>query len=331
MEVLREGERVVVRLGRPHRVVSTLPIPTLIDKVVFVQVGRDYSGCYLDTAVEVRRELGESTAVFLTAADLKKAFGVVEEGGLRLVGSVSLSPPSCVGTINLALFVDQPLSTWGLVDLLRTVAEAKCISVVNRFLKCSGRRSPGTVTDAILVGAPADVEETIHFAGFATEVGKRASRLVEKLITELDHFDLFERALGVSKREFVEAFAELLKKAPLSAAPEEALVELEKFLKDPNVWAMVLAASELDALGAAGAIPGLSREEYEKDTVRIVADELLGVSLADYLGGFNAVLTTYWVERVKKEGGFRELPMFSDDVFSALLAAVYLELYKRRV
>lgn len=329
MEVVREKSRVVVKLGGLYRSFSTLPNPQLIDKIAFIQVGHDFKCCFEEVADAVRGEFGDLTAVFLTAADLSRHFGAVEDPPVRLFGSVSLSPPSCVGTINLAVVADVPLSRWGMADLMRTVAEAKCLAVTNRLLRCGGKRSPGTVTDAVLVAVPVEKSESIHFAGFATEIGGKTAKLVERLVSELDGGDLFERALGVTYRDFAEAFAQLAKRAPLPASPEEAVEKLKEFLRDPNVWALVMAASELDALAAAGAVPGLSAEEHAADTPRVVVDELLGVALADYLGGFNAVLTTYWVERVKREGGFKELSMFSDDVFSALLAAAYLELYRK--
>ncbi|MFN7105626.1 MAG: bifunctional adenosylcobinamide hydrolase/alpha-ribazole phosphatase CbiS [Pyrobaculum sp.] len=326
---IKEGEVVLWRLDRLYRVAATLPTPEAVRQVVFAKVDQHFSGDYLEIAEKLRERYGSHTAVFLTAAELDKVFDVMEEDGVKLGATVAMSPPSCVGTINLALFVDMPLSRWGLLDLLKTVVEAKCITVVNRLLRCGGRRSPGTVTDAVVVGAPAESKELQHFAGLATEVGRRAASLVKTLLSRLDRYDPFERALGVSKSEFLDIFSRLVEKAPLPVKREDVLEELERILKDPNVWALVIAASELDAVASEGHLPGLSVEEYLRDSSRVVADELLGVALADYLGGFNAVLTTYWIERVKKSGGFKELAMFSDDVLSALLAGVYLSLYKK--
>ncbi|MEZ0319411.1 MAG: bifunctional adenosylcobinamide hydrolase/alpha-ribazole phosphatase CbiS [Pyrobaculum sp.] len=329
MEVQVGDGFVAVDLGGSYRVLSTLPTPEAVSKVLFIQVGRDFSGDYMQVAEEARRKYGGEAAVFLTAADLRRAFRRVAEGGVAVFGSVALSPPTCMGTANLAVFADSPLSRWGLADLMRTVVEAKALAAVDRLLRCNRRRSPGTVTDAVLVGVPLHYPEEQHFAGPATEVGKRAADLVYRLVVDADDYDLFERALGASREEFAKAFEALLREAPLSAGPGDALRQLEEFLRDPNVWALIIAASELDALGYAGGIPGLSAEEFAADTPRIVADELLGVALADYLGGFNTVLTLYWVERVKKKGAFRELGPFTDDVFSALLAAAYLQLYKK--
>jgi len=330
MEIRKERGLVVVELGEAHRAISTLPTPPQIARIAFKQVDKDFSDTYEAEAARVRETLGEDTAVFLTAAKLPESFGVRAEGPISVAATVAMSPTSCVGgTINVAVAADAPLSKWGMVDLLKTAVEAKCLAAVDRLARCNGMRSPGTVTDAVLVAVPVRQGESIHHAGPATELGQRATRLVYELITALDAHDLFERALGIAKREFSQAFAALLKEAPLPVEEGEELRELDKILRDPNVWALILAASELDAMGARGLIPGLSAEEFKSDSPRLIADELLGVALADYLGGFQAVLTTYWVERMKKRGAFRELAPFADDIMSALLASVYLSLYKK--
>jgi len=319
-----------VELGEAHRAVSTLPTPPQIARIAFKQVDKGFSESYETEAARVRASLGEDTAVFLTAAKLPESFGARADGPVSAAATAAMEPPSCIGgTINVAVWVDAPLSKWGMVDLLRTVVEAKCLAAVDRLVRCNGVRSPGTVTDAVLVAVPERQGESMHYAGPATELGQRVARLVYELVVALDAYDLFERALGATRGEFSQAFAALLKEAPLPVEEGEELRELDKFLNDPNVWALILAASELDAMGARGLIPGLSAEEFKSDTPRLIADELLGVALADYLGGFQAVLTTYWVERVKKRGAFRELAPFADDIMSALLASVYLSLYKK--
>jgi len=78
----------------------------------------------------------------------------------------------------VAVWADTPLSKWGMVDLLRTVVEAKCLAAVDRLVRCNGARSPGTVTDAVLVAVPVRQGELLHHAGPATELGQRAALLV---------------------------------------------------------------------------------------------------------------------------------------------------------
>ena len=153
---------------------------------------------------------------------------------------ITVSLVSCQGDLPFALYAAARLSTPLSIVQVRLV---EALDYVERAM-----RSPGTVTDAVLVAVPERQGESIHHAGPATELGQRATQLVYELVVALDAYDLFERALGATRREFSQAFAALLKEAPLPVKEGEELRELDKFLKDPNVWALILAASELDAM-----------------------------------------------------------------------------------
>ncbi len=54
------------------------------------------------------------------------------------------------------------------------------------------------------------------------------------------------------------------------------------------------------------------------------------MALAEYIGGFKAVLTLYWLDR-QKPGPLAKLPMFADDVAAALAAGVLTRLYDRLI
>jgi len=54
------------------------------------------------------------------------------------------------------------------------------------------------------------------------------------------------------------------------------------------------------------------------------------VALAEYIGGFKAVLTLYWLDR-QKPGPLARLPMLADDVAAALAAGVLTKLYDRLI
>ena len=126
---------------------------------------------------------------------------------------------------------------------------------------------------------------------------------------------------------------EIYDKAPIPGVDrdkvrEEARKILRSFLSDPNVWSFLIAARELDLHGFAGSIPNLSREEFQVDSKRIVADEVLGMALATYLAGVKAVFSMYWIERLKENKALEhyKLEMFEDDVVSALLASLLTKL-----
>jgi alpha-ribazole phosphatase CobZ len=140
-------------------------------------------------------------------------------------------------------------------------------------------------------------------------------------------------SLGLGYGDLLSLILQAYAQAPVPGAQnaeEEIRRVLDAVLRDPNVWAFIYAVGELDAKAAAGAYRGLTPEEHAADSKKIVADESLAVALAEYIGGFKAVLTLYWLDR-QKPGPLAGLPMFADDVAAALAAGVLTKLYDRLI
>ncbi|MCX8196640.1 MAG: bifunctional adenosylcobinamide hydrolase/alpha-ribazole phosphatase CbiS [Acidilobaceae archaeon] len=347
LEVSSPSEDLVVaELEEEFLFLTTLPFqPKVARSLVFKRVSYDFSCPDLAAYyAKVREEVGRNAIVFLTAVDVRRYLHLSGEG-FEVLATVGLSPPACpgysaggAGTINLAVLARAPLSESGLADLLRTVAEAKSVAAAELLLRCSSR-SPGTVSDAIAVGRPLSLGGELHFVGMGTRLGSAVSRAIyEGLVREgmrrLGAEGVAANALGLGVEEMVKIAVKLYSSAPVPGVSEErARGELReillRYLADPNVMAFLIAARELDLHAFAGSLPGLSREEAEADSVKIVADELLAFALSLYLAGFKGLLATYWVERLKKEGKVAELPLFEDDVLSALLASALAQLYER--
>ena len=101
------------------------------------------------------------------------------------------------------------------------------------------------------------------------------------------------------------------------AAKRERLRELlEKSLRDQNVALLVAAASHLDGLLRSEDTGGLLSE----DPASLVADELIGMSIAEYIAGKRGLFNYVRYDR-EKPGKIGVLPPFMDDVVSALVAA----------
>ncbi len=333
------------------------------DGVVVRRVGRDFRtppeglrGLATRIAAEAGLEPGKAVVVF-TAADIGDAVTAEAryEGGEAAVAVVAgFDPPACVeqgtlhsvrevrgaGTITVVAATSRRLSLPAALDMLRVVSEAKAAACSDLLLRC-GSRAVGTVTDNVTVLYPAGGGgPALPWAGMATLDGNAVASLtygavVEAGLKALDPEDRLREAIGLGVDELVEAALKAYRNAPVPGL-EEGFVRkrvsehIKSFLKDPNTWAFIIAARELDLHGRAGTIPGLSRGEFEADTVKIVSDELLSMALATYLAGAKALFATYWVERIKKGGGLPEvnsLPMFEDDVASALIASALTKLY----
>ncbi|RLG59508.1 alpha-ribazole phosphatase CobZ [Candidatus Geothermarchaeota archaeon] len=113
---------------------------------------------------------------------------------------------------------------------------------------------------------------------------------------------------------------------------EKARKTIRKYLKllsrDPNISSLVMASARLDEDARIGLIPGLSKEDYLKDPVYLVADEILGMALALYINGWNGLFEYYRYDR-EKPGVIKRLPPFMDDVIAAFIAGVTSRIYSK--
>ena len=102
---------------------------------------------------------------------------------------------------------------------------------------------------------------------------------------------------------------------------EENLRELFKHIvrkecEDLNVAALIYAAILLDEAVRKGWFGG---ETARSDASWIVADEIIGISIAEYIGGKNALFNFFRYD-TKKPGILRKIPIFADDAVGGLIA-----------
>ncbi len=294
-----------------------------------------------------------TTAVFLTAYDVTKivsATACYEGVTAEAYVTVGLNRhPSCIalgenkgpvagGTINLLVLVDKALAWRGIIDVFRLASEAKASLVTSMGYSCPGSPAFGTVSDALIVAAYHGNE---LYAGAATRVGiaviKAISGAFEKHIRENMGLDEYLEHLmgGLSINYLVEIAAEAYKKAPVPGVGEKSFKkmfkeELEKVLEDPNVMMVIKAMRLIDL--TAPYTKGVSREALAADSAGIIADELLGYALSNYINGFKGLLSYYWLERLKGKEELKRigsLPVFTDDLITSLVGSVMSRVYDR--
>ncbi len=303
-------------------------------------------------AASLSRSIRSSGAIaFFTSADVKNYVHITLEKpyeahifvttGLEPAGclhSERLFAPIASGTMNVIVAVDAPLRREALADLYRTTIEAKVLAASDLYLRCKGR-AYGTITDAIAVLKPSDEASTLLTAGSATSLGAAIGVAVYSAIVDRgrrlsDDDILLRNLLGISVQELLDITVRAYDMAPIPGlSAEDARKELEealdRALKDPNVWSFLVGARELDLHASMGSLPNLSVDEYEADSTKIVADELIGSALALYVAGARGLLSMYWIERIKDKS-LREIadkPMFEDDVISAMVGSLLTLLY----
>ncbi|QGA54040.1 CoF synthetase [Sulfolobus sp. E5-1-F] len=118
----------------------------------------------------------KSAVIFMTAAR-DYTFKETDWGKLFVSAGIGESGEDAGCTINIGVFVNKGLNVNGLVDLIRTVTEAKASA-----LRDLGYNFTGTVSDAVAVGSLPGNE---YFIGPGTELGKRIAFDIRKTIVEL--------------------------------------------------------------------------------------------------------------------------------------------------
>ncbi len=133
---------------------------------------------------------------------------------------------------------------------------------------------------------------------------------------------------GINLEDLVNTALQMYIPHPKLGTREEMAHKLRKGFKkvfeDINVCALVIAGLCLEEAGKNGLIPGLSREEYEKDPVHLIADELLGIQIAQYIAGSRALFEFARFDK-KKPGILKTLPPIMDDVIGGLIAGVLVK------
>ncbi len=100
--------------------------------------------------------------------------------------------------------------------------------------------------------------------------------------------------------------------------------EFGKALKDINVCSLVLAGFLLEEELKKGVIDGLPQEKYLSDPVDLIADEILGIQIAAYIGGTRSLFEFERFDK-KKPGILKKFPPMLDDVIAGLISGVLVK------
>jgi alpha-ribazole phosphatase CobZ len=104
--------------------------------------------------------------------------------------------------------------------------------------------------------------------------------------------------------------------------------ELELALSDPNLALLIYAGALLEAEGESKNLPNLSSSDYDNDLTCLIADEVLGISISKYIGGYKGLFEYVRYDKAKP-GVLSRLGPFMDDVIAGLIGGVSSNMYTR--
>lgn len=106
--------------------------------------------------------------------------------------------------------------------------------------------------------------------------------------------------------------------------------ELDLALSDPNLCLLIYAGVLLEDEGKKANLPNMTSSDYERDLTYLIADEVLGMSIAKYVGGYKGSFDYVRYDKAKP-GILGSLPPFMDDVIAGLIGGVSANMYTRAV
>lgn len=355
-----ENGNLVVRSGKPLRALSSAIINgglCMTNTILNHQVAKNFADPkpedYL-SKIAASLNLPTTTVGLMTAADVTKASletRKTDNATICALVTAGVSYPAApadslrrmkgAGTINIIILVEGNLSDACMVEAVKTATEAKSaalreLDIRSRF---SQRVASGTTTDAIVVACTGD-GEPIRYAGTATELGEALGRVVvmaTKKTLKMQEGITPERPLiqrlderGITLRDMLKTAMDFCVYHPAMGSRRKVRKMLEEGFKstltDVNVAALLMAGLRLEEDGALGLIPGLKPEVYAKDPVFLVADEILGMGISNYIAGSRGLFEYIRFDRAKP-GLLKKLGPFMDDVIGSLIAAVSSNMY----
>jgi alpha-ribazole phosphatase CobZ len=323
-EPQEDMERVRKDLGLPENTVGLMTAAEL-----------DYV-----TAVEETEFEGMRTSVVATAGlgNQVIAGDVIEDMDERLMRSLekekkirSRKP----GTINIIAIFPTALTDAAKANAFIMITEAKTAA-----LQSLGHESTGTTSDAIALVSPISGKKE-PYCGTGTSLGISMARSVKNavrrsLIKREDYpetgtfLDQLAK-LGITEEKMWDAAMQIYYPNPnwgLGMLKDLFHLLLMTYSKDINVSSLIQAAIELEKLGNNDMICAMPRGMFATDPVHLIADEILGMQLAQYISGTRGIFEFNRFDR-HKPGIIGELGPFMDDIICGLVGGIMSSIYTK--
>ncbi|MDD3791540.1 MAG: alpha-ribazole phosphatase CobZ [Candidatus Bathyarchaeota archaeon] len=136
---------------------------------------------------------------------------------------------------------------------------------------------------------------------------------------------------GITLKSLIDSALEMYVPHPGVETQEKAVEQFkEEFLDvldDVNVSTLIVAAFHAQHEAENGRIPGLTKERF-MGRPGLVADELIGIAIATYIGGSRGMFEFVRFDQAKP-GILSQLPPLTNDAIGALVAGVSSNVYTK--
>ncbi len=312
--------------------------------IINLNVSDDFHGdafAVFDSFIEEKKLEREKVVGIMTAVPMENAV-IKKKGDITAIITAGIS----ASTINIILAIEKNLSQAAMANTLIVATEAKTAALFDLDMRDEqGDLFTGDSTDSVVVACKsfpktfvknasqlAEAKEEI-FAGKATKLGNAVYEVVREGVKEaLFRYNgltvdrpilkrLEER--GIYLEDMVSTALELYVppvEGEAGAGEQELKRRLEATIKkecsDVNVALLLAAALHSDEEEIRKGRAGKAGEE---DAACIVADELIGIDIAEYIGGKKALFNFFYYD-TRKPGILSQLDVFMDDAIGGLIA-----------
>jgi alpha-ribazole phosphatase CobZ len=318
--------------------------------IINLNVSNDFNGNAFELFDSFLAEHGlekDEVVGMMTAVPMENARIIEGENVTAIItAGISYSERSkASSTVNIILLVDKNLSQSAMANAIMVATEAKTAAFFDLDVHDEkGDLFTGDATDSVVVACKtfrksfnknaaqfaAEEEKEEIFAGKATKIGKAIYEVVREGVKEalFRHDKLYaDRPIltrlaerGIYLEDMVSTALELYAPVEGEVGKEELKKRLEETIKkecsDVNVALLLAAAlhSEEEEIRK-----GRAGEAGAEDAACVVADELIGMNIAEYIGGKKALFNFFYYD-TRKPGILSRLGVFMDDAIGGLIA-----------
>jgi len=316
---LSDIEKIMEKHGIPADAVGFMTAAEV--KYVFSTVETEYEG--MTTFAAATAGLSNHVVAGELLENWEERFRISQERYRMLVG----------GTINIIGISPVPLTDAAKINIMMPMTEAKSAA-----MSILGYRETGTTSDAIAIASPIGDERETN-AGTGVPLGISMARSVKAAVISnlvkrgdfpcMGTFMDVLKGKGITKELMWEAALELYIPNPewdTNDLKRRFEMKLEILSKDINISSLIQGAVALEEIGSKDCICAMPRGMFSKDPIHLIADEIIGMQIAQYIAGTRGIFEFHRFDR-HKPGVISILGPFMDDMLCGLIGGVMSSIY----